>query len=243
MRAEYSTAVRWLAVALVVMVAAPARADSGEDQARAHFRAGQAAYARGEWRVALDEFRVGYALSPRPEFLLNFAQSYRKLGEYERAIVECERFVATAPPEPLATQARQLLAQLREEQARARSDETPPPVTQRSPPTMTQSQQSPPPMTQSQQSPPTVTQTQQTQQSPTVTHSPPPTMTQPTVTSTPEVAQPPAARQTKRRRWVLPVIITGVGVAVLAATGLALGLTLGAHDTYPAAPLGGVSFR
>jgi tetratricopeptide (TPR) repeat protein len=100
-------------------LAAAAPPDGREAQARRHFSEGQAHYQAGRYPEALAAFQLGYALSPRPEFLINFAQVYRKLGQHERALVECERFLATAPPAPLAEQARRLAATLREEQARA----------------------------------------------------------------------------------------------------------------------------
>jgi len=108
------------ALAFGLAPARPAAADEAptrEEQARAHFTAGQIEYRAGRYGAALEHFKVGYALSPRPEFLINFAQTYRKLGEYERAIVECERYLATAPPAELAEEARRLAANIREEQA------------------------------------------------------------------------------------------------------------------------------
>ena len=106
---------------LIVLVLAlagaalPARAGaapptpSQEELARSHFVAGEEEYARGRWREALHEFQLGYALSPRPEFLINFAQVYRKLGDYDAAARECQRYLATAPPPDLAAQARRLV--------------------------------------------------------------------------------------------------------------------------------------
>jgi hypothetical protein len=127
-------------VFLLVAMGTSGRAQppSQEDLARSHYRAGEEEYARGRWREALHEFELGYALSPRPEFLINFAQVYRKLGEHERAIAECERFLATAPEDALALQARRLLEQLREEKARKDAEkaraQSPPPAP--SPPTL-----------------------------------------------------------------------------------------------------------
>src|SRR6185437_13885876 len=74
---------------------------SQEELARTHFVAGEEEYARGRWREALKEFEAGYALSPRPEFLINFAQAHRKLGEYDAAERECRQYLATAPPAQL----------------------------------------------------------------------------------------------------------------------------------------------
>ena len=218
------------AVAVVLLVAAGACAQTGEEQARAHFRAGQTEYARGRYRAALDEFQLGYALSPRPEFLINFAQAYRKLGEFERAIVECERFLATAPPEPLASEAQRLLGQLREEQARARAN---PPATEGAPPSANQPSTNQPSASQPSTNQPSTNHPSQPSASQ-------PSANQPSQPSPVVVTTPPAPA--RKRRWVVPVAV-GVSVAVLAAAGIALGVTLGAHDTYPATPLGTVSFR
>jgi tetratricopeptide (TPR) repeat protein len=121
------------AVVVVLGIAAGKTARAGtsqEEQARQHFVVGQEEYERGHYGEALRQFELGYALSPRPEFLLNFAQAHRKLGDYDRAIVECERFLATAPGAALASSAERLLGQLREEQAALRTRapvESPPP--------------------------------------------------------------------------------------------------------------------
>jgi len=115
---------------------------SQEELARSHFVAGEEEYARGRWREALHEFQLGYALSPRPEFLINFAQVYRKLGDYDAAAHECQRYLATAPPSDLAAQAEKLLGQIKEEQAKAppsTTTTTPPPVAAPSPPKPTAS--------------------------------------------------------------------------------------------------------
>jgi hypothetical protein len=113
-------------IAALLFVTSLAQAESGrEEQARKHFEAGQARYAEGKWREALSEFELGYALSPRPEFLVNFAQVYRRLGQHARALVECERFLATSPPPALAEQTRRLMGVIREEQARTAVDSAP----------------------------------------------------------------------------------------------------------------------
>lgn len=114
---------RLLFLALLASSAAYA-APSQEELARSHFVAGEEEYARGRWREALHEFQLGYALSPRPEFLINFAQVYRKLGDYDAAARECQRYLATAPPSALAAQAERLLAQIEQQQASARATTT-----------------------------------------------------------------------------------------------------------------------
>ncbi|HEX6839700.1 MAG TPA: tetratricopeptide repeat protein [Polyangia bacterium] len=116
-------------IVLVLALLAPmvARAaPSQEELARSHFVAGEEEYARGRWQEALHEFQLGYALSPRPEFLINFAQVYRRLGDYDAAERECQRYLATAPPSELAAQAERLLQQIREERPKLPPPTTPP---------------------------------------------------------------------------------------------------------------------
>lgn len=110
---------RFIVLALLVASSVARAAPSQEELARSHFVAGEEEYARGRWQEALHEFQLGYALSPRPEFLINFAQVYRKLGDYDAAARECQRYLATAPPSQLAAQAERLLQQIKEEQAKA----------------------------------------------------------------------------------------------------------------------------
>ncbi|HEX9103874.1 MAG TPA: hypothetical protein VF997_16800 [Polyangia bacterium] len=119
---------RLIVLLLALAAATSARATpSQEELARSHFVAGEEEYARGRWHEALHEFQLGYALSPRPEFLINFAQVYRRLGDYDAATRECQRYLATAPPSDLAAQAQRLLEQIREEQAKAPPPPAPPP--------------------------------------------------------------------------------------------------------------------
>jgi len=116
-----------LIVLVLALAASTARAaPSQEELARSHFVAGEEEYARGRWQEALHEFQLGYALSPRPEFLINFAQVYRKLGDYDAAARECRRYLATAPPPELAAQAERLLQQIDEERAQVPPPAPPP---------------------------------------------------------------------------------------------------------------------
>jgi tetratricopeptide (TPR) repeat protein len=68
-------------------------------RSRAHFEAGRALYSLGNYRDALREFTSGYQLEPRPQFLLNLGQTYRKLDELERAEEMYRSFLTTAPPD------------------------------------------------------------------------------------------------------------------------------------------------
>lgn len=205
---------------LLVAAAAQATPPTQESLARTHYAAGEQEYARGRWREALREFQAGYELSPRPEFLINFAQVYRKLGDYERAIAECERFLATAPAAPLAAQAHRLLSQLREEQARApRAPAAPPPdMAAPSPPDLAAPPRQPLPR-------------------PPLPPAPTPIATTPAPTVVVSHAPP------HRRRWVAPVVAVSVVAVAAAVAGVVLGVTLGERDTFPHPAGGTVDFR
>src|SRR3954451_12635395 len=105
----------WLLMLSTALAAPP----SQEDQARAHFVAGQGDYAAGRYQEALHEFEVCYGLAPRPEFLINFAQTERKLCRHQSAVVHIEQYLATGPAPALAEEAKRLLSVVREEQSRA----------------------------------------------------------------------------------------------------------------------------
>ena len=77
-----------LVVAVVVLAGAAATArgeGDRESRARAHYEVGLGMYHLGNYRDAIREFSAGYELSPRPQFLINLGQAYRKLGELDKA--------------------------------------------------------------------------------------------------------------------------------------------------------------
>jgi tetratricopeptide (TPR) repeat protein len=203
---------------LLLVLPSPAGADapSREEQARRHFVAGQAHYHAGRYADSLTEFELGYALAPRPEFLINFAQVHRKLGHYERAIAHCESFLATGPPPRVADEAHRLLASIREEQAQAaiRTRPAEPTPVKPPPPSVEPRPVTPPPAT------------------------PPPVLAQPAPIL---VAPPPPAVRPRSRAWIWGVVVAGVVVAG-AGIGIALAVSY-PTSTYPTTPLDRVSFR
>jgi hypothetical protein len=208
-------ALAWLTVAVLLVAAGPlAAAPSQEEQAREHFAAGQREYQAGRFTEALRQFELGYALSPRPEFLINFAQVYRKLGDWDRAIAECERYLATAPPPSLAAEAERLLARVREERA---AHATAPPATT-------------PPPTETKPAPPAETKPSAPAETPPAIAAPPPP-------STAEPTAPP-----RKRRWVWALVGTSIGLAVAAGVTLAV-VFAPVHDTFPTTTGGAVDFR
>ena len=87
-----------VAVALqLICFAERARAADPEADARVHFEAGRKLYEGRQYSGAAKEFLAGYALSPKPLFLVNVAQAYRKLGLYDKAREMCGRFLVEAP--------------------------------------------------------------------------------------------------------------------------------------------------
>src|SRR5262245_15729101 len=80
--------------------AAPAAHD-GESpavmQARKHFKTGEEAFKAGDFERARREFEAGYALVPRPGFLLNMAHAERRLGHLRNARSLYEKYLLADP--------------------------------------------------------------------------------------------------------------------------------------------------
>jgi tetratricopeptide (TPR) repeat protein len=97
---------------LLALAAAPALADNLE-AAKAHFRAGDALYQVGRYSEAAREFTLGYELAPRPQFLLNLGQAYRRMGDLPRAALEFERYLnATPASDPRRAEVQQMIDEL-----------------------------------------------------------------------------------------------------------------------------------
>jgi tetratricopeptide (TPR) repeat protein len=73
------------------------RADKA--RARAYFDRGKGLYDVGRFDEALKEFAAGYAIVPKPQFLLNLGQCYRQLGDPEHALEMYKKFLGDAPPD------------------------------------------------------------------------------------------------------------------------------------------------
>jgi tetratricopeptide (TPR) repeat protein len=123
--------VRALVSVLVLLLSSPVCfAQSTEDvsRARTHFEAGRALYNLGNYNDAVREFAAGYQLVPRPQFLVNLGQAYRKLGDLEKARDMYRRFLDSAPAnDPDREQVKQIVADL-DQQLAAQPPPAPPPV-------------------------------------------------------------------------------------------------------------------
>ncbi len=71
----------------------------GDEEARALFRAGRAAFDEGRYEAALERFEQSYALSERPALLYNIGQAADRLRHDDRAVDAFERYLAETEPD------------------------------------------------------------------------------------------------------------------------------------------------
>jgi hypothetical protein len=90
-----------LASAVVVVphpvAAAPRASAASVQRARRHFLSGKRAFEAKRYATALKEFGAGYAIEPRPGFLLNMGHAARRMGELRRARELYLKFIAADP--------------------------------------------------------------------------------------------------------------------------------------------------
>lgn len=86
-------------MSLWMLLSVPALAQSAEDeeQAKALYGQGEAAYADEEYEQALKYWQAAYDLSGRPLILYNMASAYEKLGRYPEAISALDEYWRFAP--------------------------------------------------------------------------------------------------------------------------------------------------
>jgi tetratricopeptide (TPR) repeat protein len=90
--------VRWLPVAaLLLLVAGRARADEGEEAARARFEHGSQLYGEGRYAEAMTEFEAAARIRPRPAFHFNIARCHERLGHFAEAAREYRLYLAEDP--------------------------------------------------------------------------------------------------------------------------------------------------
>src|SRR2546426_5656634 len=95
-----------LAMALAVVLfasAAEARPKVMKPEAQGHYTRGLTLYKGKHYDEAISEFKLGYEIDPRPEFLYALAQAERKNGNCGAAIEHYRALLATNPPEQQAT--------------------------------------------------------------------------------------------------------------------------------------------
>jgi Tfp pilus assembly protein PilF len=120
----------WLVFALVACVMPSLRAEETDRVARArlNFETGRLLYKQGDYTQAVKQFEAGYALVPRPQFLLNSGLCYEKLGELDRARDFYKRYLGEAlPDDPDRERAAGLLAKIEARLASTHPAEAPGP--------------------------------------------------------------------------------------------------------------------
>jgi tetratricopeptide (TPR) repeat protein len=89
----------WAALG-VLLFSAPAVAvaqPSNDAEARARFQAGEAAYARGDYPAALEDFERSYTLSQRPGLLFNIGLAAQRARRRERALEAFQEYLRLTP--------------------------------------------------------------------------------------------------------------------------------------------------
>jgi tetratricopeptide (TPR) repeat protein len=94
--------------------AATTAAVSSDQEARASFAAGKAAYDNGDFAAALVQFERAYDLSHRSLLLYNLGLAHDRLKHEERALESYEAYLAANPQDERAPDARARVKELRE---------------------------------------------------------------------------------------------------------------------------------
>jgi tetratricopeptide (TPR) repeat protein len=112
-----------LCVGLLAATATVAAQETPDEQARAHFKRGRAAYDEGRYDTALRDFEEALRLSQRPALLYNIGRCHEQLGHAAAAIDAYERYLVAAPDATDRLEAKERIDRLR---ARAAEPTRPP---------------------------------------------------------------------------------------------------------------------
>lgn len=99
-------ALSWTLAAGLALGPAAAHALPTDPEAKAHLDRGNAAFGKGDFDTAVEEYKKGYAKQDDPAFLYTWAQAERKRGRCAAAVKLYKRYIATNPPEMSAEAAR-----------------------------------------------------------------------------------------------------------------------------------------
>src|SRR2546421_3189699 len=106
-----------LAVAVIMAIAVPARADEIKEQAKRDVAAGLAAQQDGKYDDAIALYKKAYDAVPHPEILFDLGQAYRLKGDTATAIGYYRRYLSVEPNGRVAKDAERYMAQLEKAQA------------------------------------------------------------------------------------------------------------------------------
>jgi hypothetical protein len=74
-------------------------AGSNADIARDHFKRGEAAYQKGNYPLAIQEWQTAYSSDPRPRIQYNIYQAHERLGQLGQAAEALQRYLSSADPD------------------------------------------------------------------------------------------------------------------------------------------------
>jgi tetratricopeptide (TPR) repeat protein len=117
MRWAWLLCIAWITT--LVLVVAPARADTARDEARALLKQGNDLVADGRYVEALEKFRAAHARFPSPKLVLNIGTTLRQLGRLAEAMDAYEEYLASAEVDPAEkTEVKRLLSEMSGKTAR-----------------------------------------------------------------------------------------------------------------------------
>jgi hypothetical protein len=104
-----------LAVASVLASGTPAPAADTEEmvrKSREHYKKGEELFGAERYAEAYAEFEAGYAMVPRPLFLLNMAHSDRRRGQLRSASALYKRYLVMEPESKFRPEVESVLAEI-----------------------------------------------------------------------------------------------------------------------------------
>jgi hypothetical protein len=78
---------------------APPTTPASAEDAREHFKRGEAAYQKGSYDLAITEWTAAYAADPRPRIQYNIYQARERLGQLPEAADALQKYLSTADPD------------------------------------------------------------------------------------------------------------------------------------------------
>jgi hypothetical protein len=116
-------------VTIIVSTHSHAQATPTPSTAEDFFNAGQAAYDRGDYALAIDHWQVAYRLSNEPALLYNIAQAQRLAGDCARALSSYQQFIVGDPTSERLPLAKDFVRELAAECGSPKPRVSPDPVT------------------------------------------------------------------------------------------------------------------
>jgi tetratricopeptide (TPR) repeat protein len=108
---------------LGLLLAGPANAQQKDEDAKAAYVNGKAAYESKRYDVALEHFKRSYVLSGQPALLYNIASTLQQLGKPGLAAQALRDFLTARPNDPERTELESRIANLEQAQSLIERDE------------------------------------------------------------------------------------------------------------------------